>query len=183
MELTALRGVGPARLSQLGRLQLHTVEDLLYRFPRRYQNFTKRVLLSDLIPGEEATVLAEVVTVRARRIPGGRVIVQAVLQDDSGRGQAAWFNQAYVQQALREGERYLFQGKADGKRRLQHPYFEPVGEGENAPPSLLPVYALTAGLKPKVLRGLVRQALQLRDARRRRSAAPPVTSPARPAGV
>ena len=162
MELTALRGVGPARLSQLGRLQLHTVEDLLYHFPRRYQNFTKRVLLSDLIPGEEATVLAEVVTVRARRIPGGRVIVQAVLQDDSGRGQAAWFNQAYVQQALREGERYLFQGKADGKRRLQHPYFEPVGE-EETPPSLLPVYALTAGLSQKVLRGLVRQALQLRD--------------------
>ncbi len=141
------------------------------------------MLLSDLIPGEEATVLAEVVTVRARRIPGGRVIVQAVLQDDSGRGQAAWFNQAYVQQALREGERYLFQGKADGKRRLQHPYFEPVGEGENAPPSLLPVYALTAGLSQKCCAAWCARPCSYGSAPRRRSAAPPVTSPARPAGV
>ncbi|MBI2246437.1 MAG: hypothetical protein HYU65_00615, partial [Armatimonadetes bacterium] len=55
-----IKGVGPARAQQLARLGLHTVGDLLYHRPHRYEDRSHLASINALIPGEKATTLGTV---------------------------------------------------------------------------------------------------------------------------
>src|SRR3954454_14217096 len=67
-----LRGVGEARAKALAKVDLHPVLDLLTHYPRRYLDRTKEARLADLVPGEEAMVLARVRSISAQPTRTGR---------------------------------------------------------------------------------------------------------------
>lgn len=69
--LQYLKGVGPRRAADLQRVGLHTVEDLLYRFPIRYEDRGTFQTIASLRPGVAASVIGDVVTcgVRPTRRP------------------------------------------------------------------------------------------------------------------
>lgn len=59
-----VKGVGPKMKEKLGRLGIHTVEDLISFYPRRYQDWTKITKMEDLRPDEEAVIYGEVADIR-----------------------------------------------------------------------------------------------------------------------
>ena len=61
-EVMYLKGVGPARAETLASHAIHTVEDLLYYTPFRYEDRTRVTPIRDLVPGQTATILARVLT-------------------------------------------------------------------------------------------------------------------------
>jgi len=71
--LQYLKGVGPRRAADLERVGLHTVEDLLYRFPIRYEDRGHFQTIASLRPGASASIVGEVVSagVRPTRRPRG----------------------------------------------------------------------------------------------------------------
>src|SRR5688572_31001304 len=95
--LQFLKGVGPRRASDLRRAGLVTVEDLLYRFPFRYEDRTKMQPIASLRPGARAAVTGEIkstqLAVTRRR---GFKIFHAVVGDSSGAIRCSWMNQAYL---------------------------------------------------------------------------------------
>ncbi|MGD8406686.1 MAG: hypothetical protein PVJ21_23720, partial [Anaerolineales bacterium] len=84
-DLTVLQGVGPRHATTLGRLGMHTLGDMLYYFPRRYEDYSQLKPIKDLFYGQQVTVIGAVGSVHTRPIRGGKQqLVEAVLSDGTG---------------------------------------------------------------------------------------------------
>jgi ATP-dependent DNA helicase RecG len=165
----ALKGVTAARLDQLDRLGLRTVGDLLFHFPRAYEDLTDLRPITGLIEGTVQTVQGEVVEIEGKRLADGRCIVSVVLSDDGKHClEGVWFNQPFAARRFRYGQRVAFSGKPRWYRdhwQMSSPRAQaldgagPAG-GSAAPVlSIVPVYSLTEDLRIEQLRPLIRQAV------------------------
>jgi ATP-dependent DNA helicase RecG len=164
----SLRGVTPARLDQLARLGVRTVGDLLFHFPRSYEDLTDVRPIAALSEGGVQTVQGEVVEIDGRRLSDGRSVVSVVLSDD-GRNclEGAWFNQPFAARRFRYGQRLAFSGKVKWYRdhwQMTSPRVQVLdgteAGGATAPSlSVVPVYPLTEDLRVERLRALIRQAV------------------------
>lgn len=109
-------------------LALRTVSDLLMHFPRRYSTRGELTPISEIPLGEPATVVADIVEVRERRMKGrSGSILEVRITDGHGFMTLSFFNQSWRQKELRTGARGLFAGKVSsyqGKLQLAHPDYE-----------------------------------------------------------
>lgn len=160
-----VKGVGPRRAEQLARLGIHTVEDLLYHVPFRYQDRREVTAIAAAEVGMEATVAGHVARM-GRRFLGRRRrwVLEAVVRDDTGFLFLLWYHQhRYFQQRYQLGQRVLLHGKIEegrqGGKWMVHPDMEPL---EDAAPTarILPVYAKTNEMTVAALRRLVHGAVE-----------------------
>ena len=132
-----LRGVVGARTAVVleEQLGLQTVGDLLRYYPRRYMIRGELTNIEELMPDEEVTILAEIESVKLRRIPGRKgSILDVVVTDGRAKLALAFFNQPWRERDLIVGSRGLFAGKVGefkGKRQLAHPDFTIIPEGDD----------------------------------------------------
>lgn len=154
-----LKGVGPQKAELLARLDLHYARDLLFFFPRAYQDMSELREIDQLEEGQLASVVGTVEEVELRNTGPGRSILGVLLRQGTKYLRLVWFNQAYLQHRLREGQRLLVSGepKLQGLRwEMTHPRFEHLGEDEDVPAGrILPVYSLTEGLNQTTMRRIV----------------------------
>jgi ATP-dependent DNA helicase RecG len=159
-----LKGVGPARLEQLRRLGIATVADLLFHFPRTYEDLSDVRPIAELAEGALQTVQGEVVEIEGKSLPDGRSVVSVVLSD-GGRQclEGVWFNQPYAARRFRFGQRLAFSGKAKWYRdhwQVVNPHVQILdGAAAGAGDSIVPVYALTEDLRADQLRPILRHAV------------------------
>lgn len=162
-----LRGVGAARASRLARLDVITVEDLLYFFPRRYEDRGSVKGIAALEPGSLSSTIATVVSIERRATKRRNLsIVTALLSDGDALAKAVWFNRRGIERVLIPGSKASFYGKVENKGgviQLTNPEFEILDEendaGEECHPKIVPVYPGTEGLFQKWLRNLIRDAV------------------------
>lgn len=156
-----VKGVGPTRAAQLARLGLHTVEDLLYHKPRRYEDRSRLAKIGSLAPGQEHTVEGVVLALSEKRY--GTYQFVAALSDDSGVLQAIWFGQRYLRRTIRRGMRLIVHGKVERSGVLQMVVeeFEILNGDDDTLHTgrIVPMHPATEGLSPRVLRSIVSQAL------------------------
>ena len=160
--IESLSGVGKTRLGQLKKLGIDTVSDLIYHFPRAYENRGDVSQLSSVFDSEVHSFVLTVATEpRSNRLPSGISLTKFRAFDDSGRCEIAFFNSPYVKNVFHVGECYRFYGKLIRRKStvtLQNPKYEPYVEGA-AMQDLVPVYPLTEGLSSKMHATLVKTAL------------------------
>lgn len=147
--INVLQGVGPARAKAYSRLGVDTVSDLLYHFPRAYENRGDIKLLDKCIPGDKAAVELVIGTVpKKTMIRRGMTILKFTAFDESGSCEITFYNQNYLADKFPLGSCFRFYGQIEkvGKRyKMSSPAYEMIIEGEELPP-LVPVYPLTEGL-------------------------------------
>src|SRR4026209_3001671 len=92
-----LKGVGPRRAADLAKAGLVTVEDLLYRFPIRYEDRSRLQPIASLKSGQTASIVARIVHcgLRSTRRPGFKIF-EALVKDDSGGLRVIWLNQPFL---------------------------------------------------------------------------------------
>ena len=188
--LQFLKGVGPRKAADLKKAGLNTVEDLLFRFPRRYEDRSRMQAIISLRPGMTAAISGKVLNagLAHTRRPGFKLF-SALVQDESGQIQAVWPNQAFLKDVIKSQSRIVLFGKVEiwGSRGLQitDPEFEIVkdasgigdqGPGEQDSPEaadqqqlhtgrIVPVYERAGSVTTNMQRKFVWQALeQLPDA-------------------
>ncbi len=173
--LQYLKGVGPRRAAEFRRAGLETIEDLLHRFPFRYEDRARFAPIADLRPGESASVSGEVVTtaVRPTRRPRFKIF-EMLVRDASGVAKAVYMNQPFMRDVFHPGQHVILFGKAEllGTHGIQlvNPQYEIVrheGEVEAAPEEstihtgrTVPVYEKLGSLSAKQQRGIVYGALE-----------------------
>src|ERR671913_2463463 len=112
--LQFLKGVGPRRAADLQRVGLSTVEDLLYRFPIRYEDRGTFQTIASLRPGTAASVAGEVITsgVRPTRRPRFKIF-ELLVRDRTGALRAIWFNQPFLSDVFHPHQRVILFGKLE----------------------------------------------------------------------
>ncbi|CAN5265723.1 ATP-dependent DNA helicase RecG [soil metagenome] len=158
-----LPGVGARRAEDLARLGIETVGDLLHHYPRDYFDARSPVPLAALGEGGTLSVAGEVRAVGSRKLSGRRGLVTALLDDGTAAVELVWFNQPWVANQIRTGDRIRvigLVGRFSGRLQIAPTEFERLEEGEPASSSrILPVYSLTEGISQKMLRGLTKAAI------------------------
>ncbi len=161
-----LKGVGPARKKLFANLGVENIEDLLYLFPRRYEDRTNMTRIAEVKLGEWQSVTGKVIANAARKSWYTRKHVYEIAIDDgSGRMACVWFNQPYLENYFKPDARAIFYGKVEiYKNRLQMiaPEYEIIESEEEDSLSvgrIVPVYPLTRGMSQRYLRKIIRVCL------------------------
>ena len=161
--ITALKGVSRTTLSRFARLGVETIRDLLFHFPHRYNDFANIRPISQLVVGEEQTVLATVWSAAETTIGRRSKGTEAIVGDETGTLRVIWWGQRYIARQLRSGVRVALSGKVSvyrGQRQMESPEYESLASDDLIHTGrLVPVYPLTKGLWPRVVRRLAREAL------------------------
>ena len=160
-----LRGVATRRAGALADMGIESVLDLLTHYPRRYIDRTRQRSVADMVPGEEALVLAAVRRVSSRRTRQGRALVELDVHDGTGTLRVTFFNQSWRARQLPVGSEALFFGKLDayrGRPQLTNPVVDLVGSAGSRTGRLVPVYPSSdkAGVTSWDIAGWVDEALR-----------------------
>lgn len=157
-----ISGIGEQRAKALGKLGIFTLRDLISYFPRKYEDRRNTRRIAELQPGESACVAAMVAAPPTlSHIRRGLDLVKLRAVDESGALDVTFFNQAWLKNNLRQGETYIFYGKAEGnllRRQMANPIVEPE-ERREFTGRIVPIYPLTAGVSQLILSRSVRQGL------------------------
>ena len=113
--ITSLKGVGEATAAKLAQLKITTLYDLLYFFPRKYDDYSHVMRLADIRPGP-TTVKVRVEKVTSKQVRRGLHITEAVLTDGTSKIRAVWFNQPYRPASLQDDKEFLMSGVFDRQR-------------------------------------------------------------------
>ncbi len=175
--LVQLRGVTSAHAAKLLKAGVATVRDLLYTFPNRHLDYSRRRSIRQLVSGEEQTIIATLWEAHDLQLGArGRLrATQAVVGDDTGNIRAIWFGQPWLARqfnnALASGPvRIVLSGKADafnGRLQFENPEWELLDGPGTADLAglahtgrLVPVYPSHDNIPARAMRNIVRAALQ-----------------------
>ena len=154
-----LPGVGPQRAELLAKLGIRRALDLLFFFPRDYQQVSQASGLADLQEGPVFRVEGSVEEVELRDLGGGKTILGVLLKQGHDYFRAVWFNQPFLQSKFQRGSRIVCTGTAKlrGFRwEMRHPEIETLAPGEEPLASgLNPVYRLTEGIHQREMQRIV----------------------------
>ncbi len=134
---------------------IKTVGDLMRHYPRRYLVRGELSDISELVEGDEVTILAEVLSSTNRPLRGRKgSIFEVVVTDGTDKLSLTFFNQAWREKELKAGRQGLFAGKVgvfNGKKQLAHPDYEMIPDGNDVDAAAssfagkyLPVYPASA---------------------------------------
>lgn len=162
-----LKGIGPKRAKSLNKLGIAAIEDLLYYFPRRYEDRTNFLPIKKLKEGEVQTIKAEVLARGERRSlrRRGFSITEVIAGDETGRIFCVWFNRPYLKDYLKVGLTLILYGKVEryGSRlQINSPEFEIVSGVQDESLNIgriVPVYSLPEGITQRNFRKVVKQVL------------------------
>ncbi|HVX58423.1 MAG TPA: ATP-dependent DNA helicase RecG [Candidatus Saccharimonadales bacterium] len=164
--VTELKGVGDELARKLAILGVHTVNDLIDHYPRRYEDYSNVTKIKDLKPGT-VTIEAEIKQVSGRYVRRGMHITEAIASDETSSVRLVWFNQPYRAGAIKHGVKYFIGGEYQLSRNrfsILNPSVELVSDFPVNTARIIPVYRETKGLKSAQIRKLVREAImQVRD--------------------
>src|SRR3989338_10237821 len=172
-----LPGIGSYYGRKLKKLDVNTLEDLIYHFPFRYDDFSKIATIANLTPGEKISIQGVIWQIKNVRTRTGKFLTVATVADQSATIEVIWFNQPYLTKTLKAGQPVSLSGKIqlDGNRpKLISPSYEVI-RNTDAPIQntkykihdtihtgrLVPVYPETDGLSSKWLRSRISNLLPI----------------------
>lgn len=159
----------PLLAKKLKAVGIETCQDLIFYFPRRFDDFSRIVSIADLRSEMTATIQGRIDMISNRRSRRSHMIVtEALVSDESGSVKVIWFNQPFLTKNVREGDSVSLSGKTNTQfydLQLVSPAYEKLGSDPSPIPSLVhtgrltPVYSLPPSVTQKQFRQLVRTAL------------------------
>ena len=154
--VTVLQGIGPRNAQTLAHLGIYTLRDMLYYFPRRYDDYSCLKPINRLWYGEEVTVIGTVQTVTHRPIRGGKAtMIEAIVSDGTGSLRISWFNQPWVARQLQHDTQVAISGKVEqylGRLTMTNPEMEQLDQQQLHTNRIVPVYPLKANITQRWLR-------------------------------
>jgi ATP-dependent DNA helicase RecG len=152
--------VGPARAKLFKKLDINTLEDLLFYFPRAHNDLSHITNIVDLKPNIISNIKGKILEIKSFRTKTRRMIItQAIIEDETASILCVWYNQPYLNKILNKDDQFLFSGKVildKNKLVLQNPIYEKEKLEQVHTARLVPVYSLTSDLTQKILRSIIK---------------------------
>ncbi len=161
--LRELKGIGDKTEKLFGKVGIDNLDQLIHYYPRAYDACKECIHISEIVSGEKQSVKLQIKKPPVVR-NSGRVAVTILNADDiSGRLEIIWFNMPYLRSILKIGSTMVFRGmviQKTGHLCMEHPEIFSLNAYDEIMGTIRPVYALTAGLKNKVIAKAVSQVLE-----------------------
>ena len=155
--VTAISGVGPKKAELLKKMNIHTVEDLLYLFPRKYEDRRHAVTIIEAPFNQDVLLETRVVTKQISGNPYGKKrLLRVLAEDNTGSVELLFFNGKYLADYFKPGQALTLFGNItlnNGRRQMVHPEFHTTGDKDDVR-GLFPVYPLTDGLYQGQMRSM-----------------------------
>ena len=155
--VTAISGVGPKKAELLKKMNIHTVEDLLYLFPRKYEDRRHAVTIIEAPLNQDVLLETRVVTKQISGNPYGKKrLLRVLAEDNTGSVELLFFNGKYLADYFKPGQALTLFGNItlnNGRRQMVHPEFHTTGDKDDVR-GLFPVYPLTDGLYQGQMRSM-----------------------------
>ncbi len=151
MKITRIKGIGPKKEERLAVLGIREVEDLLYFFPRAYEDRRKITAINDLKESQWAVVQGKVVKIIGGNPQRRSQTLRLVVENQGGRMEMVFFHGRYAAREINPGQVYYFYGRPQRHRgvwEMIHPDFSTHADFLQ----IVPLYPLTRGLSQKELR-------------------------------
>lgn len=159
-----VKGVGPNRVKLLNKLNIYTLKDLITYYPRNYEDRSVITKLSNVKDGEKYTIEVTALTdVNVRYINRNRSFQKLLVKDETDNCIITWFNQPYVKDNIKRGEKYRFHGKITKKNgviEMNSPTYDSISNTKNTG-KIIPIYPLTNSLKQNNLRKIIENGIKL----------------------
>ncbi len=175
--LSSVPGISPKNIKNLQSLGIETIEDLLYYFPFRYEDFSEQKKIIDIRPGETVTIRGKIIAIKNPPTRGRRRITEVYIEDETASVKAVWFNFMLPLKFLSKGKFVQFSGKVSlfkGKEiYFQHPNFELISKAvyeksdqeerlssfTGSTSGLIPVYSESKAVNSYFLRRIIQTIL------------------------
>jgi len=158
-------GIGKYRAESLAKLGIQTIKDLIYYFPRKYEDFSNLVSIDKLKFGEKVSIAAEVKGVHSRKFNNGKQhITEIILTDNSGNLRVTFFNQPFLEKNIKTGDKIMVSGRVEmysGRYVLNNPEWIELDNSWISLNRLYPYYSLTKNITQKWLRKIIADQINL----------------------
>ncbi len=164
-DVSKIKGIGPRKSEQLGKLGIRTVEDLLDYIPVRYQDRRTVIESNHLIEGQDQLAVGTLLRKTIRSYGRNRTLLTCTFADAKGEFCALFFNMPFLARNLKQGQRYTLFGKYRynrGMKTFNTPELHPEGDAQDFR-GILPVYRLTAGITSRDISRWMRYVLESTD--------------------
>jgi len=161
--LNVLSGIGSKKSALLKKLGLQTIGDLLFYFPRRYDDYSKLKPINRLEYGEKVTVLGTVMSESTRTTKGGKTITELVVSDSTSFLRVNFFNNPYAASKYKQGDQVVLAGRIDaylGRLVMNHPDIELIDQQHLHTNRIVPIYPLVEGIGQKDLRSQIARVVE-----------------------
>jgi ATP-dependent DNA helicase RecG len=165
--VTKISGIGDFNAQKFARLGVNTIRDLLHYFPTRYDDYSALKTINQLFYGQQVTIIGRVAAARRHRTKSNLWIVRVAIEDASGTIECSWFtNERFVDSMLKQfavGREIVISGKVGeylGKLTFQNPTYEPAEREWITGGNIVPVYRLTEGLQPLLVRRVMKRLIE-----------------------
>ena len=156
-------GVGPQRVKLFQKLGLQIARDVLFHFPREYEDMSQLRKVEQFEENVPLSVCGDIKEVDLRHTGAGRTVLGVLVQQEERYVRALWFNQPYMRDRFSQGQRVVLSGKAklnSGHWEMAHPRVETLTADQTAPAGkILPLYSLTEGVSQGQMRRIVQSVL------------------------
>lgn len=159
-KLETLKGIGEKTAKLFQKMNVETIEDLLYFFPRNYEKIEEVTEIARLENGKTCMVKARIASKPTVLRRGGLSILSFPIEDASGSVRLVYFNMPYLAKTLNVGKVCYFWGRVgvNGKSlQMEQPKILKEEEYLQLAGTILPIYSLTKGLSNQTIRKAVKQ--------------------------
>lgn len=156
-DISEVKGVGDSVAKKLKVLGIKSKSDLIWNFPRRYDDFSNLTKISDIQPGP-ISIKAKISSVAGRYVRRGLHITEALASDGSSSVRLLWFNQPYRAKAIKSNNEYFISGSFElgrGKFAIMNPSAELASDFPINAARIIPIYKETKGLKSFTIRKIL----------------------------
>ena len=161
-EIQFVKGIGPKRAQKLNKLNIFTLKDLIYYFPRQYEDRSIIKKISQLENEDKVSIKGVITKIQTYNPRKGMKITKMDIRDESGYINMSFFNQEYITKVFKSGDSILAFGKVKVENNFKEFIPIEVEHYTNNPSNtckIEPVYPLTYGLTNKELQTMIRSVL------------------------
>ena len=154
-----IKGIGPQKFKEFLKLNIENIEDLLYYFPRSYEDRTRINSLAESKDQDNSGFVVKVKKIYKDRFIKGKklIITKALIEDENSIGEAIWFNKPFIKKSYSRRNYYLY-----GKVKRNHnmiqiisPDYKLLDNLSFIEQGIIPIYKLTSKLYQKNLENLL----------------------------
>ena len=165
-DIQFVKGIGPKKAYKLNKLGIFTLKDLLYYFPRQYEDRNNLKKIVDLKNEDKATIKALIIGITTSNPKKGMTLTKVDVKDETGYAKLVFFNQPYISNTFKSGDTVLVFGKVKKEFKNVEISSCEIEHLSNSPKNtckIMPIYPLTFGVTNKEIISIIKSVLSNKE--------------------